>query len=406
MLSDLGEKEVPEAYMAFSLYNSDSVEVARGKHPLSEASKNKHEFLSDTLKVEEDGYIEVYLVNETSENVWFDDFTVQSTTPIIVQESHYYPFGSELTGLAYNYNNHINREKYNGKEFQDELNLGWYDYGARMYDPLLGRWGVVDPLADQRSWLTPYNYVQNNPIIRIDPDGRLDDYFKNQDGEVQWFNNSSQGFSDSGGNSWSNIGTELIDFDGSALTYNWQTGNEFSGFKLHSERFDAVSGQGLDPTGYWNRTRIFDYSRDRQRIRDVGPVPEGTYSINKRPFVPGSNESGFQQFEDIDLVRKMVAPLGGSNWPGGTHSWGEYRWKLQNEGAQTFGRDNFYLHGGGLWGSRGCIDCGAGINAFTQSFMNRDLGNEKVVLRVKYPENLRFNIQNNPTNQGIKFLDR
>ena len=122
---------------------------------LTKASKNKHEYLSDTLKVEEDGYIEVYLVNETSENVWFDDFTVQSTTPIIVQESQpphdlaqrlpsFPSFGGELTGLAYSYNNHTNREKFNGKEFQDELNLGWYDYGARMYDAQLGRWGVVD----------------------------------------------------------------------------------------------------------------------------------------------------------------------------------------------------------------------------------------------------------------------
>jgi RHS repeat-associated protein len=168
--------------MAYSLYNSDSVEVARGKHLLTKASKNKHEYLSDTLKVEEDGYIEVYLVNETSENVWFDDFTVQSTTPIIVQESKpphnlaqrlssLPSFGSELTGLAYSYNNHTNREKYNGKEFQDELNLGWYDYGARMFDPTIGRWGVVDPMADSYQSFSPYNYALNNPIKFIDPNG-------------------------------------------------------------------------------------------------------------------------------------------------------------------------------------------------------------------------------------------
>jgi RHS repeat-associated protein len=184
VLSDLGEKEVPEAYMAYSLYNSDSVEVARGKHSLSEASKNKHEFLSDTLKVEEDGYIEVYLVNETSENVWFDDFTVQSTTPIIVQESHYYPFGSELTGLAYNYNNHTNREKFNGKELLDDLNLNLYDHGARLFDPTIGRWISVDPMADMREWISPYNFVQNNPILRIDPTGALDTRYEDKEGNL------------------------------------------------------------------------------------------------------------------------------------------------------------------------------------------------------------------------------
>ncbi|MCH7415716.1 RHS repeat-associated core domain-containing protein [Belliella sp. R4-6] len=179
ILSDLGEKEVPEAYMAYSLYNSDSVEIGRGKQLLSGASKNRHEYLSDTLKVEEDGYtprrtsIEVYLVNETSENVWFDDFTVMSSTPIIVQESHYYPFGSELTGLAYSYNNHTNRYLYNGKEYIEENGLRYYDYGARMYDPAIGRWSVVDPMAHLREWVSPYNFVQNNPILRIDPDGLL-----------------------------------------------------------------------------------------------------------------------------------------------------------------------------------------------------------------------------------------
>jgi hypothetical protein len=47
----------------------------------------------------------------------------------------------------------------------------------RHYDPYLGRFNVIDPMAEERNWLTPYNFVQNNPILRVDPSGLLDDYF-------------------------------------------------------------------------------------------------------------------------------------------------------------------------------------------------------------------------------------
>jgi RHS repeat-associated protein len=57
---------------------------------------------------------------------------------------------------------------------QDEMGLNWLDYGARFYDPVLGRWHSVDPLAGERSWVSQYSYCQNNPIARIDPNGELD----------------------------------------------------------------------------------------------------------------------------------------------------------------------------------------------------------------------------------------
>ncbi|REC66379.1 RHS repeat-associated core domain-containing protein, partial [Chryseobacterium flavum] len=64
--------------------------------------------------------------------------------------------------------------KYNGKELQES---GFYDYGARMYMPDLGRWGVIDPLAELYRRYSAYNYTVNNPIKYTDPDGRGVEHF-------------------------------------------------------------------------------------------------------------------------------------------------------------------------------------------------------------------------------------
>lgn len=112
----------------------------------------------------------------------------------ILEENHYYPFG--LTHQGYNADHKFffvaidevielvevtsimddkYKYKFNGMEWQNELDLNHYDFGARNYDPALGRWMNVDALSDLYPDWSPYNYTLNNPVFYIDPDGNYVD---------------------------------------------------------------------------------------------------------------------------------------------------------------------------------------------------------------------------------------
>jgi RHS repeat-associated protein len=102
--------------------------------------------------------------------VYFDDFKVTHTKSPVLEENFYYPFGmiaqrnsrEGMTEQSY---------LYNGKELQDELDLGWFDYGARMYQPEIARWNGVDASSENYVNQSPYHYAGNNPVIFVDYDG-------------------------------------------------------------------------------------------------------------------------------------------------------------------------------------------------------------------------------------------
>jgi RHS repeat-associated protein len=106
-------------------------------------------------------------------------FKPNGATYTLLQTSDYYPFGM-ISNKADRDSD--NKYLYNGKlersgnpapagELQDELGLEWFDYGARFYDPQIGRWHAIDPVTEKAYNWTPYRYCFNNPGLISDPTG-------------------------------------------------------------------------------------------------------------------------------------------------------------------------------------------------------------------------------------------
>ena len=122
------------------------------------------------LLLTEEGYID--LANGNAYYYYLKDHQGNNRVVIngsgtVMETNHYYPFGG-----VFSTSTNVQPYKYNGKELDTKNGLNWYDYGARHYDATLGRWFVMDPLAEKMYGWSPYGYCFNNPIKLVDIDGK------------------------------------------------------------------------------------------------------------------------------------------------------------------------------------------------------------------------------------------
>ena len=149
----------------------------------SSTKEGTWEYLSKTVLIPADvKEINVRIENARLGKVWFDDVKIvkgNTSQTVIVEESNYYPFGLEHKGYnnvtSSNGNSTAQKFGFGGKELSEELGIDNYDFGARNYNPDLGRWFSIDPLAELMRSQSPYNFGFNNPI-----------YFSDYAGTIPW----------------------------------------------------------------------------------------------------------------------------------------------------------------------------------------------------------------------------
>lgn len=132
------------------------------------------------IAVPKNGYICIYVSNESNINVFFDNLEVVHNRGAILEETHYYPFGLVMSGISskaagsLKSNKGFNGNEIQNKEFNDGSGLEVYDFNARTYDPQTGRFIQIDPLIESgdQERLTPYQFSYNNPVRFNDPDGK------------------------------------------------------------------------------------------------------------------------------------------------------------------------------------------------------------------------------------------
>ncbi|MEN8122080.1 MAG: RHS repeat-associated core domain-containing protein [Bacteroidota bacterium] len=261
------------------------------------------------------------------------------------QSLNYYPFGMRLEGQSYTnpLQAAANKYLYNGKELQDDLGLDWYDYGARFYDPALGRFLKVDPIAEDFPHVTPYNYAENEPVAHIDLWGLQKFY-------VMTLDNSNNGWARNM-KKWSGGLIEHINIPEGGGSDNdiTKTIIDILKQKADSDEIGIVFLAIIGVHGSWN---VYDEKRDEltygiypekndntAEIDDVEQFKDVNFMENSVTFISACNSTTPKNPKDtrnyVQQLSKWTkgAVIGANDDSKGTYSTGTYLWNTHKGSA-------------------------------------------------------------------------
>ncbi|MBL7733444.1 MAG: HNH endonuclease, partial [Chitinophagaceae bacterium] len=124
---------------------------------------------------QKNGYVYIYVSNESPVNVFFDNLQVVHTRGAILEETHYYPFGLVMEGIsskAVAFGNPKNKEKtFQGQQIDDDFGLNWVQFRWRNHDPQTGRFIEIDPLSEEYEYNSTYAFSENKVISHVELEG-------------------------------------------------------------------------------------------------------------------------------------------------------------------------------------------------------------------------------------------
>ena len=289
----------PMAYLNWMVFDRDySQDLGRSgymrittnaKETGNNATHDK--LFSPEITITQPGYVYIWLSNEnpTPVEVYFDDFNVTQIKSPVVQMDDYYPFG--LTFNSYTRESSVAQDyRYNGKERQDELGLDWLDYGARMYMPEIGRWGVVDPLSEQSRRWSLYNYALNNPIRFIDPDGMAASPYYDEDGKF--------------------LGVDEKGFAGQIRVTDQKTFNENSSVNKDGERVADSKSMEAGTNGEANFLGVQEAGLNSEAMSNIytDVLSKGGYDMSKVAGGAIAVINGDDKFNNPNTTQDPKAP--------------------------------------------------------------------------------------------------
>lgn len=165
-----------KAYLNWILFDDQLKYITAGADPVQTNGGYKmHDvFINSPVNVSKNGFLYVYVSNESNLSVYFDNLQITHTPGPILEETHYYPFGLRMEGISSRAANITpNKDKtFQGQKFDDDLGINYHSFKYRNHDPQIGRFIEIDPLSDKYVYNSTYAFSENCVTTHVELEGR------------------------------------------------------------------------------------------------------------------------------------------------------------------------------------------------------------------------------------------